>query len=130
MTNRDVLYLATTLLGESSSSPSVSDYSDRAASLIQIASLQLGDLDTAYRQAFDLSERTDDSSAPVLTGTFALCDALIPATAFFLAAMLAVDENEELSQRLMTLYEKSLAQVKNSIPCVREPITDRYGLSE
>lgn len=54
----------------------------------------------------------------------ALCWALLP---FYLASMLRFSEDTEFSMRMMTEYNKALADLKNKLPAEFEPITMPYG---
>lgn len=102
--NRDIYKSALGLLGEISDPTLCEDYEDRAPYLL--ASFCTVVLDTDKRLRSESGLDPTPKFSPVflaLDGTFPLCDQLIPSATFYLAAMLVIDENPDLSD---SIYEK------------------------
>ena len=57
---------------------------------------------------------------------FPLCDRLAPVAAFYLAAMLILDEDPERSQILYDRYGDAMSDVHNGIPATLESIRQTY----
>ena len=61
-----------------------------------------------------------------LDGEFGLSDAFAPAAIYYLAAMLVLDENEEMSESFLARYSDQLATLRASLPMGKEHIRDHY----
>ena len=126
MTCREIYNAALRLLCESAEN--ALDYEDRAGYLLATFCTETSAIDNRYRA--ENGEGPQPSFAKLymeLDSTFPLSDILLPAAEFYLAAMLAIDENEELSDRYFAKYTDALAQIVQ--PSAKTaPIKDRYGL--
>ena len=117
------------LIGESPSSPTASDYEARAGYILANLTTILAPLDAQY-----LAANGTNGTPPVarsyveLTKFFPLTTSFAPASTFYLASMLVMGENEELSQRLYALYAEEIARFKTAIPRKCEGTVDRYRI--
>lgn len=85
-------------------------------------------IDSLYRTHRGLAPAGEfDSVAIGLDETFPLCERFVPAAATYLSAMLVLDENEELSDKLYDRYCDMMATLCATIPGASEAITDIYG---
>ena len=62
-----------------------------------------------------------------LGSDFPLSEEFIPAAVYYLAAMLVLDENEEISDRLFDRYIDGIASIAMSLPASSHPIRDHYN---
>ena len=124
--NEDILMSATAMLSENwMEIPE--DYQDRATYLIGQFYLQCEDLDTRYRKAHGIKkDYTIGAVYSFLDDEFLFVNALAPAAIYYLAAMLAMDENEVLGDKLFALYADEVSKVEASLPFVKEKITEVY----
>lgn len=105
----------------------VSDYEERSQYLLASAVGQIADIDVAYRRAHGLPEQVWTPVACVtLSGVFPLCDVFVPAVEYFLASMLVMDENEEMSDRFFDLWSSAISSIRLSITASHAPIVNRY----
>ena len=85
-------------------------------------------LDRLYRKHNGLAEAASFNSVSIaLTEAFPLSERFVPAAAAYIAAMLVMDENEQLSDKLYGRYCDMMATLCTSIPGASEAITDVYG---
>ena len=117
------------LIGEQTDSPAAADYEMRAGYILANLTTILAPLDAQYLESNGLS-----SSAPAvrpyveLSKFFPLSTALAPASTFYLASMLVLEENEEMSQRLYALYAEEVARLRATFLCKSGGTVDRYRL--
>jgi len=129
MTLREITNAAISLLCEEPEIVDTEDYRDRAAYILPTFCGHCSALDDRYRQANAMSKKATFSSAYLdLEETFPLSDVFIAPATYYLAAMLSVDENEELSDRFFELYTDAVASVEAGLPTTVESISDRYAL--
>ncbi len=127
MKNRDIYDAALKILAASAEPCDSSDYEERAPYLIAAFCCETGDIDEAYRKANELDppQKNDPVFLP-LGDDFPCCDRFTHAAVLYLASMLIIDENAELSDKLFDKYCDSLSAIASSIPAVTESIIDRY----
>ena len=112
MTYREIYRAALRLLGENETDGDTSDYEDRATYLLATFCTEQAPIDNRYRLANGQGARPAFAKATVeLDGWFPLSDIFLPISEYYLAAMLAMDENEELSDRYFAMYADALASV-------------------
>ncbi len=105
------------------------DYADRAPYLLASFLNQCAPLDHAYRRAHALGEATAfDGALLELGDVFPLSGVFAPAAVYYLAAMLVLDENEDMSDRFFALYTDSLASIQNALPATVERILDKHKI--
>ena len=127
MTCNDLLKSATALVCERLDDGLAEDYTERAPYILAAFCSQCKGVDASYRRAYQLPAITYSGKATLPLGeTFPLVDELIPAATYFLAAMLILDENEKLSDKLMDLYTDSVATLAASLPFISERIAQKY----
>ena len=128
MTNRDIYFSALHLIGESANTEENVDYEEKAPYLIAAFCSESAETDAAYREYKNLSSApsADQVSIP-LESNFPRADRFANAASLYLAAMLIIDENMELSDKLFDRYCDSMATIQSEIPSKIEKIADRYG---
>lgn len=125
ITCQSVYDAALALLGEPDAAR-CTDYAGRAPYIIAAFCAEAEPVDAALRDA-DSPTPQFSSVAIELTVDFPLSDRLVPLAAAYLAAMLVLDENEELSDKLFERYCDGMSTLCAGIPAVSEKITDIYG---
>lgn len=126
MHNRDIYISALRLIGEVSDSND--DYMERAPYLLAAFCTESAETDIAYRREHSLADRPYASTVYIALDTdFPCADRFAPAAAAYIAAMLVIDENEELSDKLFDRYCSIMATIQSEIPSKIEKIVDRYG---
>ena len=129
MTCRELYEAALRLVCENADHGDVSDYEDRAGYILATAVTQCAPLDVAYRKANGLPTSTPFAGVWIdLEEDFPLCDIFSPAVLHYLCAMLVLDENERLSDKLFELYADEMATIQSSFPAKNGKTLDHYGL--
>lgn len=128
MQYREILTAAAALVCETVSETQSEDYVERAPYILATCVRQCASLDAKYRRVGGSDPIEYPKSATVsLDSECPLLPELTPAVTFYLAAMLVVDENEVLSDKLYDLFTDQLATLHASLPMLREKITNKYG---
>ena len=126
MQNRDIYISALRLIGEVAENND--DYMERAPYLLAAFCTESAETDIAYRREHSLDPRPRVSSVCIPLDTdFPCADRFATAAASYIAAMLVIDENAELSDRLFDRYCDIMATIQSEIPSRIEKIVDRYG---
>ncbi|MBR3893679.1 MAG: hypothetical protein IKJ35_00880 [Clostridia bacterium] len=129
MTLREITNAAIALVCEEPESVDTQDYKDRAAFILPTFCGHCAAIDDRYRSANAMEKKATFSSTYMdLEETFPLSAIFIAPATYYLAAMLTVDENEEMSDRFFALYTDSVASVEAGLAAVAEQISDRYVL--
>lgn len=129
MTLREITDAAIRLVCENPADVATNDYTERAAYILPAFCGQCSALDDRYRLAHAVKAKTPLSATYMEPeATFPLTDVFIAPATYYLAAMLVVDESEELSDRFFALYTDALASIESALPATTEAVTDRYGL--
>ena len=127
MTLQSVYDTAIRLIGEVSGSISESELAERAPYIGAALSTEASSLDRAYRKAFGLK---DAEPFPTLfmsrDSDFPLSDRFAPAAAYYMAAMLILDEDTELYEKLFDRWCQDLAVISAEIPFVKGSTVDVY----
>ena len=128
MKNRDIYISALHLLGENADADENCDYEERAPYLIAAFCSEAATTDAAYREYKNLGEApsVDIVSIPLDTD-FPFTDRFVHAATLYLAAMLIIDENAELSDKLFDKYCDIMATIQSEIPAKIEKIAQKYG---
>ena len=127
MTYQDIYDTALRLVCEDSSA-AAPDYDDRAPYLLA----------NFYNEQVPLQKKLDAAKGAEPTDyqpevcvdlgvDFPFSEELISPATYYLAAMLSLDENEELSDRLFDRYIDGVATVAMSLPASLHPIKDCYN---
>jgi hypothetical protein len=127
MLNKDIYDNALSILAESMVEGANTDYEERAPFLLAAFCTEALDTDTALRQALDESKAKAFNPVFVsLDDEFPLLARFSPAGALYLASMLVVDEDPDLSDRLYDKYSDAMSSICATLPAACESITDRY----
>lgn len=127
MTNLDVYHSALALAAEVQAATLNADYLERAPFHLASICSGLAPLDLAYRKAHDIEgECVITTVSLVLSDAFPLCDVFAPAVSCRLAALLTLDENEILSEKLAANGDSAVDAIRKGIPAVAEPIKNAY----
>ena len=127
MTYRQIYENALRLICETADSTDTSDYEERAGYILATFLGQCAPADRQYRVAHQMSLSSPVALAHVdLDAAFGLSDVFVTPAQHYLAAMLVMDENEDLSDRFFELYTDGITALLSALPCSAESITDRY----
>ncbi|MBE6597024.1 MAG: hypothetical protein E7641_05065 [Ruminococcaceae bacterium] len=128
MKNKDIYDGALRILAERTDEGANEDYEERAPYIIAAFCCEASELDERYRRANSLPEGERGNEVYVeLTANFSCCSRFSTAACIYLAAMLVMDTDPELSDRLYDKYSDIMSAISSEIPAVIEKITDRYG---
>lgn len=116
MINREIYAFALHALAQHQISEDASDFEERAPYLLAAVCTEAQALDTAWRRAMG------QSSAPAIGGVrlelgaeFPLSAPFAPTAGFYLAAMLILDEDVELSDKLYDRYCDGMASITSQL---------------
>lgn len=127
MTLRNVYETALRLLGEVECSASETELSERAPYIGAALCTEAAALDKAYRSAFGMEDATAFSGLYIdLDSEFPLADRFAPAAAYYMAAMLILDEDTELYEKLFDRFCDALASISAEIPFVKGSTAEVY----
>lgn len=130
MTVKDIFVSALCLLAESTSEADTEDYAERAPYLVAAFCTEAQDTDEALRVATGAAEAPQFNAVYIsLEDDFPLLKRFTSAAAYYLAAMLVIDEDEQLSDRLYDKYSDAMSTIRQSIPAQCESINDSYCFS-
>ena len=128
MTNREIFFSAMRFIGEPPSAIENADYEDRAPYLIAAFCSEAAQTASAYCEANGITVDTEvDLVFLDLDLPFPYADRFAMAAALYLAAMLVIDENIELSDKLFDRYCYAMATIQSEIPSQIEKIAQKYG---
>ena len=128
MKNRDIYISALHLIGERADAIENEDYIERAPFILAAFCTECAETDTAYRLEKGLAPRESTSNVSLpIDSDFPCADRFVNAAASYLAAMLVIDENMELSDKLFDRYCDSMATIQSELPAHIEKIAQRYG---
>ena len=127
MKNKDIYKAALHLLSQPVSEDENEDFEDRAPFLISAFCFDVLEIDSALRRLLGIKPLEDFNRVYLpLDEDFPLVDKLAYPAAKYLAAMLVIDENPELSDKLYEQYCDSISRLRSEIPCVSESIKNKY----
>ena len=128
MKNRDIYVSALHLIGENAYAEENSDYEERAPYLLAAFCSEAAATEAAYREYKNLGEApTVDAVSIPLEIDFPFAERFVHAAVQYLAAMLIIDENAELSDKLFDKYCVIMATIQSEIPAKIEKIAEKYG---
>ena len=129
MTYRQIYGNALRLICEVDSAVDTTDYEERATYILATFLGQCAPIDRQYRVAHQMSKHAFLPVACVDPDhTFDLAEVFVTPAEYYLAAMLVLDENEEMSERFFSLYTDAISTLLSTLPSACEPINDRYKL--
>ena len=128
MINRDIYTNALALLSQNISGNETTDFEERAPYILANFCREVFEIDNILRGVLGLAVQGDFSNVILdLDTDFPLLDRFAAVAAKYLAAMLVIDENSELSDKLYDMYCDGIATIQSAIPSVIEKITDKYN---
>ncbi len=127
MINQEIYEASLGILAQSISSSENEDYEERAPYLLAAFCNDVLDLDGTLRSIFGEDDTPDFHKVFLpLTDDFPLLDRFAPLAGLYVAAMLVLDEDGELSDRIYDRYNDMLDQIRSGIPYSLESITNQY----
>ena len=117
MTCLDIFKSALRLLNEIGDEDNNGDYAERAPYILSSMFSNAASIDKKYRAANGLEEQP--AFSPVyteLTADFPLCDRFASSAAFYLASLLIIDANEQLSDSFFERFCDGMAAISAEIP--------------
>ena len=127
MKNREIYKGALRILAETSVQGSNEDYEERAPYIIAAFYSECADIDKSYRRANDLPDAVPVNEVFVsLDDNFPCAARFASAACVYVAAMLIIDENTELSDKLYDKYSDMMSTICSGIPSYVEKISNRY----
>lgn len=124
---KEILKKALRLLNEAAELEEDGDFAERAPYILSSMFSEAARLDRDYRTAN--GEKSQISFSTIYTeldSEFPLCDRFTNAAAFYLASMLIVDENDELSDTFYDKYCDSMASISSELMGKAEKIKNVY----
>ena len=116
------------LLGHSADDTSDEDYAERAPYIAATFCCETAALDRDYRESHKLEPQKLFSEVYLsLSDDFPLCSRFTSAAAYYIAAMLVLEENEKLSDVFFDKYCESLSAAVSEIPGKNHKIKDVYA---
>ena len=116
MTNTEIYNSALSLLGISANSSDTTDLASRAPYLIASFCCSAKKADEQLRKGQGLPQQSAFNCICLdLYSDFPLCDSLSACASLYLAAMLMIDEDPELSDSLYDKYCSAMAEISSSL---------------
>ena len=126
MVCQKIYHAALRLICESEDNSNL-DYDERAPYLLGSFYTEQIPLQKKLNEAKGLEPVEYEPALEINIGyPFPLSDEFIAPATYYLAAMLVIDENEELSDRLFDRYIDGVASIAASLPASLHPIKDCY----
>lgn len=134
MSCRKIFTCARKLLAEpgtsspcSGSATAADEFEDRAPYILAAAVSEMGDSDDEYRRSNRLAPRLPSCGILIqLDDDFPLSARFAHPAAYYLAAMLAADENPELSETLFDRFSDAMATIRASLPAIKGSTVNVY----
>lgn len=129
MKNRDIYALSLALLAENGDRTENGDYEERAGYLLAAFCSEALEINRRYCEAN--REECTDADIPIylsLDEDFPLKERFSAAAGSYLAAMLILDEDPDLSDTLFSRYCDMISAICAEIPMRSYSIADRYGI--
>ena len=117
MTCSEIFKSALRLLNEKGEENDNEDYAERAPYILSSMFSEAASTDKKYRAANRLEEQPSFSPTfTELTADFPLCDRFVGVAAFYLASLLIIDANEQLSDSFFERFCDGMATISAEIP--------------
>ena len=122
---REIYTNALVHIGEVGKTSFTSDYEDRAPYILASFCSLAKNTDKKIRKAQGLQNQVNFSPVFLsLDSTFPLCDDLCPVASLYIAAMLVIDEDAELSDTLYDKYCDGIASIAAEYDTAQDDTTD------
>ena len=129
MKYQEILDASIGMIGESGSTGNVGDYAERATYLMGTFCSQCLPVDRKYRiSKGEIPEEITVPSCVTLSDSFPLSTVFVPAATYYIAAMLILEENEDISETLFGHYTDAIASIQNDLLASRHSIKNNYPL--
>ena len=127
MENQQIYENALRLLAQPTEETENEDYKERAPYLIAACCNAIRTLDRLLRQATDGSTAAEFGSVWLdLADEFPLLEQFAPTVCLYVAAMLVIDEDSELSDSLYDRYCDTVATLQAEVPAILQSIKNKY----
>lgn len=127
MKNRDIYDSALRILAQSMPGTENNDFEERAPYLLASFCGEVLDLNRHLCEALGKSPLTEFERVWIpLEENFPLADRLAPIACLYLAAMLILDEDAEISDKLYARYCEKITALWHEIPAMLHKIKDKY----
>ena len=127
MKNNAIYKSALSLIAQSTADGENLDYQERAPYIIAAFCSDTSEIDAAFRKHLGLPVVSNFEKIFLdLNEDFPLLEKFAAVAAKYLAAMLVIDEDSELSDRLFAMYCDAISLIKNELPMALEKIADKY----
>ncbi|MEE0968467.1 MAG: hypothetical protein U0M06_03755 [Clostridia bacterium] len=127
MKGKEIYKAALNILSETNESSLRSDYEERYPYILALFYGEAEETDKRYRLANKLPQAAlNVDIEDISEEDMPLCDVFASAAAYYLAAMLIIDENFEFSDRLFEKYASRMAGIYASLPGENEKIKNVY----
>ncbi len=128
VTVKDIYDQALAILGEAPDPDGAHEFAERASYLTASFCANTADIDRDFRDSHGLGTQPEFSEIYLeLDSTFPFCERFATPAAYFVAAMLILDENESLSDSIYEKYCDALARTISEIPYKKERIANVYS---
>lgn len=128
MKNRDVYGLALALLAENGDRTENGDYEERAGYLLAAFCSEILSVNRRLCEAEGVPAVTRVPIYLSLDEELPVRESLSAAAGAYLAAMLVLEEDADLSDRLFSRYCDAISGICAGLPMRSEVIADRYGI--
>ena len=127
MKNREIYKGALRLLAEPDEEARLEDYAMRAPYILGGFFYENGRLEEEYRRVFGLEDRKFVHAVYVdLDSDFPFAERFVTAAEFYLASMLVIDEDNDLSDKFFDKYSLDMTKIVSEIPATSEKIAQMY----
>ena len=127
MKNRDIYVTALHLIAQSTMSDENADYEERAPYILASFCCEVSEVDKLLRRALKLpNEKKFNEVILSLDEDFPLLERFSSVASKYLAAMLVIDEDNQLSDKLFAMYCEGISIIQNEIPAAMESIINKY----
>ena len=127
MTNREIYDKAMHLLAQSTAIGENEDYLERAPYFLASFCTEAFETDKLLRNSIGANAISRIQKAYLsLDSEFPLSDRLATAASYYLAAMLTLDEDGELSDKLYDRYCDDMSTIRFELPSKLESVIDKY----
>lgn len=127
MINKDIYALSMSILGLGTERTDNLDFYNRAPYLLALFCMEEFELDRHLRAQLGIEEIEEIEQLQLdLNEDFPLLDSLAPAAALYLAAMLMIDEDEDLYEKIYERYCDTMSSLRSGFPFELESIENLY----
>ena len=127
MKNKEIYSSALSLLDQRGDDGINEDYEERAPYLIAAFCNEIFEIDALARKLLGLPSRSEICSVWLdLNDDFPLLDRFAAVASKYLAAMLVIDEDGDLSDKLYEMYCDGISMIRSQLPSFIEKTVNKY----